>query len=209
MTRAYVNNSHIRGPVTLTPIAERLAVELSQPVFYDLGLSRLGFEHPTLPLAGRTLLPKENPCILKKKIYQKLGSFSNNAEDSIEVNFFEIYQVKTLYEHIQLTFRRYSKLKNNPRITLWILLSIIFVRYNICLWCDKILIDFYIILRKTLPRKYIVWNNLFLFCRSAKVLKLPWLHQHHGLRMSLPATSVTNPHNSSVTVAKSIYAKPA
>ena len=37
--------------MTLTPIAERLAVELSLP-FYDLGLSRLGFECPTFRLRG-------------------------------------------------------------------------------------------------------------------------------------------------------------
>ena len=30
---AYVYNGHLRGPVKLTPIAERLAVELSLPVF--------------------------------------------------------------------------------------------------------------------------------------------------------------------------------
>ena len=30
-TRGSVYNSHLRGPVTLTPIAERLAVELSLP----------------------------------------------------------------------------------------------------------------------------------------------------------------------------------
>ena len=35
----------VRGPVTLTPFAERLAAELSS-LFYDLYLSRLGFEHP-------------------------------------------------------------------------------------------------------------------------------------------------------------------
>ena len=28
-----VYNGHLRGPVTLTPVAERLAVELSLPVF--------------------------------------------------------------------------------------------------------------------------------------------------------------------------------
>ena len=43
---ASVNNGHLRGPVTLTSIAERLEVEISVSVF-DLGLSRLGFEHPT------------------------------------------------------------------------------------------------------------------------------------------------------------------
>ena len=31
-------HGHLQGPVTLTPIAERLAVELSLPVFYNLGL---------------------------------------------------------------------------------------------------------------------------------------------------------------------------
>ena len=30
---AYIYNGHLRGPVTLTPIAKRLAVELSLPVF--------------------------------------------------------------------------------------------------------------------------------------------------------------------------------
>ena len=38
MTSIY--NGYHRGPVTLTPVAERLAVELSLPVFNDLGLSR-------------------------------------------------------------------------------------------------------------------------------------------------------------------------
>ena len=47
MTSVY--NGHLRGPVTLTPIAERLAVELSLPVYYDLGLSRLGFDSNTQP----------------------------------------------------------------------------------------------------------------------------------------------------------------
>ena len=36
-----------KEPVTLEPIAERLTVELSLPFFYDIGLSRLRFEHPT------------------------------------------------------------------------------------------------------------------------------------------------------------------
>ena len=35
--------------MTLTPIGERLAVELSI-CFYDLSLSRLGCEHSTFPL---------------------------------------------------------------------------------------------------------------------------------------------------------------
>ena len=45
---ASVYNGHLRGHVTLTPIAERLAVELS----CELGLSRRGFKHPTFCLRG-------------------------------------------------------------------------------------------------------------------------------------------------------------
>ena len=40
--------------MTLTPIAERLAVELSPP---DIVLLRLGFEHPTLRLRGERPSP--------------------------------------------------------------------------------------------------------------------------------------------------------
>ena len=36
--------------MALTPIAERLAVELSLSLFNDIGLSRLGFEHTTFHL---------------------------------------------------------------------------------------------------------------------------------------------------------------
>ena len=52
---ASVYNGHLRGPVTLTPVAERLAVELSLhcTCFYDLGLLQLGFEHPTFRLLGQ------------------------------------------------------------------------------------------------------------------------------------------------------------
>ena len=49
---ASVYNGHLQVLVTLTPIDERLAVEQSLPYFYDLGLSRLGFEHPTFRLRG-------------------------------------------------------------------------------------------------------------------------------------------------------------
>ena len=48
---ASVYNGYLRGPMTLTPIAERLAVELSLPVFTTL--SRLGFGHPTFRLRGQ------------------------------------------------------------------------------------------------------------------------------------------------------------
>ena len=53
---ASVNNGHLRGPVTLTPIAERLAVELSLPVL-TTGLSRLRFEHQTFRLRGERSNP--------------------------------------------------------------------------------------------------------------------------------------------------------
>ena len=46
-------NGHLRGPVTLAPNAERLAVEQPIPVYYDLGLSRLVFELPTFRLRGQ------------------------------------------------------------------------------------------------------------------------------------------------------------
>ena len=44
---ATVYDDHLRGPLTLTPIVERLAVD-----FYDLGLSRLGFQQPNFRLRG-------------------------------------------------------------------------------------------------------------------------------------------------------------
>ena len=46
------------GPVTLTPIAKRLAVELSLhvPSFFDLGLSRRGLGHPTVRLCGECFI---------------------------------------------------------------------------------------------------------------------------------------------------------
>ena len=46
----------LRGPVTLAPIAEPLAVELSLCV-YDLGLLRLGFEHTTFRFQGKCSYP--------------------------------------------------------------------------------------------------------------------------------------------------------
>ena len=55
---ASVYNGHFRGPVTFTPIAERLAVELSVPgFFFDLLLSRLRFEHPAEGLRGQRSNP--------------------------------------------------------------------------------------------------------------------------------------------------------
>ena len=45
---ASVYNGNLQGPVTLAPITDRLGVELAVTTCYDLGLSRLGFEHQTL-----------------------------------------------------------------------------------------------------------------------------------------------------------------
>ena len=47
-------DSHLRRPLTLTSVAERLAEELSLPFFtIDIGLSRLGFEHPTFSMQSK------------------------------------------------------------------------------------------------------------------------------------------------------------
>ena len=50
---ASVYNCHLRGSVTHTPITERLAAVST--CFYDLGLSLLGFEHPTIRFWGERL----------------------------------------------------------------------------------------------------------------------------------------------------------
>ena len=49
-----VNGHHLREPVTLTPVAERLAVELSLPVFTTYVCRDRG-SNPDLPHARRTL----------------------------------------------------------------------------------------------------------------------------------------------------------
>ena len=92
-----VYNDHLRGPVTLTLIAERLAVELSLPVFTTLiGLSRLGFEHPiyclrgecstllfinNLPLRKDRSLNNRNPLLMSLQLvrwkYGNLWSYKN------------------------------------------------------------------------------------------------------------------------------------
>ena len=48
---ASIYNGHHRGPVTLKPIAERWAGELSLPIFTTY-VCRLGFEHPIFRLRG-------------------------------------------------------------------------------------------------------------------------------------------------------------
>ena len=57
--RPTVYNGHLREPVTLTPVSEHLAVKLSLPVFYDLGLSRPGIE-PRSSACEANVLPLRN-----------------------------------------------------------------------------------------------------------------------------------------------------
>ena len=47
---------HLRGPLTLTPITERLTSELSQPVFVTTDI-----QTPNLPHAGPNALPTAPP----------------------------------------------------------------------------------------------------------------------------------------------------
>ena len=52
-----VYNGHLRGPMTLSPLTERLAVELSLPILNnDIGLSRPGIE-PRFPACKANALP--------------------------------------------------------------------------------------------------------------------------------------------------------
>ena len=51
---ACVDNGYLRGPVTLTPIVERLAVELSLPDFMTY-VFLVWTQAPNLPLVSRTL----------------------------------------------------------------------------------------------------------------------------------------------------------
>ena len=79
-----VYNGHFRWPVTLTPIAERLfSNEAVISYFKDLGLSRLGFEHPTFRLQGECSGPLRHCCGLKiitwYKILQKLNKFGEHC----------------------------------------------------------------------------------------------------------------------------------
>ena len=53
---ASVYNGHLRGPVTLIPIAERLAVELLLPVLRIRSVAAR-IRTPNLPLAGQRLKP--------------------------------------------------------------------------------------------------------------------------------------------------------
>ena len=78
---AFIYNGQLQGPVTLTPNAECLAVDLSLPV---ITLSRLEFEHPTFRLQNersnplrhrRGLFKWKGPGVVKMS-YQHLEIFS-------------------------------------------------------------------------------------------------------------------------------------
>ena len=72
-TGASVYDGHPRGPVTLSPNAEHLAVELSLPIFYDKGLSRLGFEQKAFRFRGEPSNPLRYRCgcLTQKYVYGK------------------------------------------------------------------------------------------------------------------------------------------
>ena len=93
--RASIYNGHIRGPVTLTPIAKHL--ELSLPV-YDLVLSRLGFEHPTFRLLGECSYPLRHcsgPHIKQNNNHY----MCNKTNYSLGISW--AFQIKTLKFKIQ------------------------------------------------------------------------------------------------------------
>ena len=85
---AFVYNGHLRGPVTHTfcRVFGSGAVTTS---FYDLGLSRLGFEHPTFHLQGQRTHPlrqRHGQVLVDKKLnnlfldWAIIGRFKKNPE---------------------------------------------------------------------------------------------------------------------------------
>ena len=89
---ASVYNGHLWGPVSLTPTAERLAVELSLPVLTNLGLSRLGFEDSTLRLRGDCFNPLRQRCgkYAKKRegLYSQFRYCNYRLETRFQIFFF-------------------------------------------------------------------------------------------------------------------------
>ena len=65
-----IYNGHLWEPVTLTPIAERLAMEPSLPGLNGLGLSRLGFEHAAFRLRANALSHCATAANLRNSSYQ-------------------------------------------------------------------------------------------------------------------------------------------
>ena len=107
--RLAVYNGHLREPVTLTPVAERLTVELSQSVLTTLSLSRLGFEHPIFRLRGERFNPLRHRRGHYALSYQEenLGRHSKK-----KLHNFVITQKKTGWVFDALCHSRYGMLKN-------------------------------------------------------------------------------------------------
>ena len=86
--------------MTLTLIAERLAVELSLSVLiYDLGLSRLGFEHPTFhtranALTHRATAAVEGACRILKSSNGKITYKILNDTEKFKSRYDKIYMIK-------------------------------------------------------------------------------------------------------------------
>ena len=68
-------NGHLQGPVTLTPIAERLAVELSLPVF-RLRSVTAGIRTHNLPLSGQRSNPMRQIMMWTWQILYRLVRYN-------------------------------------------------------------------------------------------------------------------------------------
>ena len=83
-----VYNGHLWGPVTLTPVAERLAVELSLPVFLRLGSVATGYWTPISRM--RDFIMKYRylhcTCSEKFKICCVLWKLSHKRKTIIGIN---------------------------------------------------------------------------------------------------------------------------
>ena len=82
---ASVFNIHLRRPVTLTLIAERLEWSCHY-LFYDLDVSRLGFEHPAFRLRGQRQDYMLQILIrFKVKIFEKLSVLYKKRIDDLSL----------------------------------------------------------------------------------------------------------------------------
>ena len=67
--RPTVHDGQIRGPVTLAPVTEHLAVELSLPIFETLGFRSWEIEHPTFSMWGKCSNQLHHRCDRSKLKY--------------------------------------------------------------------------------------------------------------------------------------------
>ena len=86
---ASICNGHLRGPVTLTPIAECIPEELALPVFTTSGLSWLGFEHPTFHMRGHRSNPLCHRHGDQKNYWRSLFFANYKYQESKYVRFQE------------------------------------------------------------------------------------------------------------------------